>query len=470
MNRSILIVICDFLLVSLLVFSSVDINQVASDGAARINRTEPATNRVTGGSDLAAVMKLALDDEQKRRDLLQAELAKTRLTAGEREKELQTSQQELQAFQQRLQTTERERAGLEQQFTAAQTNLASLSEAVRISAADASISKDKLAEMEAQLRKRAEEAVALQQRLAQLAQSNQNVVSEKQRLATQLQVAEVEKRHATEQVVAMKEQVQVERAEKAKLAEGVKTLASNSTQLAQEIRENRPLAPNTIFDEFRANRVRASINAFRPGLFDTDERKTTGSVLVASGTNIFALAHVADTPLTFWTPGAQWQTLTGTLEHEATEVPIRALAFMFQDPRVVFMPVSAAEAQRLGPKVYRISDTPFKFQDAVLIGMGENYYGECRVEIDPGLPAYVKLDRNLLKGLFGKFNPSRGDLVLSKSGELLGVMVNNTYCLLLKEFEATATFNFGPDMGTQNTGNTLSALHSVVQNLPLKLQ
>jgi len=29
MNRSILIVICDFLLVSLLVFSSVDINQVA---------------------------------------------------------------------------------------------------------------------------------------------------------------------------------------------------------------------------------------------------------------------------------------------------------------------------------------------------------------------------------------------------------------------------------------------------------
>lgn len=470
MNRSILIVICDFLLISLLVFSSVDINQVANDGQAQTMRTEQATNRVDGGSDLAAVMKLALDDEQKRRELLLGELAKTRATASEREKELQSSQQELQSSQQRLLTTEQQRAGLQQQFAATQTNLATLGQQVRVSSADATISKAKLAAMEAELRKRAEEAAALQQRLAQLAQSNQNVLSEKQRLANQLQVAEVEKRHATEQVVAMKEQVQVERAEKAKLAEGVKALATNSTQLAQEIRENRPLAPNTIFDEFMANRVRASFNAFRPGLFDTNERKTTGSVLVASGTNIFALAHVADTPLTFSVPGAQWKTLTGTLAQDSAEVPIRALSFLLQDPRVVFMPVSASEAQRLRAKIYRLSDTPFKFQDVVLVGVGENYYGECRFEIDPSAPAYVKLDRNLLKGLFGKFNPSRGDLVLSKTGELLGVMANNTYCLLLKNFDATATFDFGPDVRAQNTGDTLSALYSVVQQMPSKLQ
>jgi hypothetical protein len=463
MNRSILIVICDFLLVSLLVFSSVDINQVATDGQAQPLRTEPATNRVDGGSDLTAVMKLALEDEQKRRELLLGELAKTRATANEREKQLQTAEQQ-------LQTTEQQRTSLQRQFTAAQTNLETLSQQVRASSADATISKEKLAALEAELRKRAEEAAALQQRLAQLAQSNQNVLSEKQQLATRLQVAEVEKRHAAEQVVAMKEQVQVERAEKAKLAEGIKALATNSTQLAQELRENRPLAPNTIFDEFMANRVRASFNAFRPGLFDTNERKTTGSVLVASGTNIFALAHVEDTPLTFWVPGAQWKTLTGTLAHDSADVSIRALSFLLQDPRVVFMPVSAPEAQRLRAKIYHISDTPFKFQDAVLVGVGESYYGECRFEIDPSVSAYVKLDRSLLKGLFGKFNPSRGDLVFSKTGELLGVMANNTYCLLIKNFDAMATFDFGPDVRAQNTGDTLAALYSVVQQMPLKLQ
>jgi len=136
----------------------------------------------------------------------------------------------------------------------------------------------------------------------------------------------------------------------------------------------------------------------------------------------------------------------------------------------VFMPVSAAEAQKLGGKVYRISNTPFKFQDAVLVGAGEGYYGECKFEIDLSAPAYVKLDRSVLKGLFGKFNPSRGDLVFSKTGELLGIMANNTYCLVMHNFNGMATLTFGQDVRAQNTAGTLAALYSVVQQMPLKLQ
>ena len=75
-----------------------------------------------------------------------------------------------------------------------------------------------------------------------------------------------------------------------------------------------------------------------------------------------------------------------------------------------------------------------------------------------------------MKGLFGKFNPSRGDLVFSKMGDLLGIMVNNTYCLLIKNFDASATFDFGADVRGQNTGNTLAALDAVVQQMPSKLQ
>jgi hypothetical protein len=463
MNRSILIVICDFLLVSLLVFSTVDINEVAEEGRTRPMTATVATNQADSGRDLTAVMKLALADEQKRREQLLGELAQTRETASEREKQVQS-------FEQRLQTAEQQRAGLQQQFAAAQTNIATLSQQVLASSTDATMTKEKLAAMEAELRQRAEEAAALQKQLAQLAQSNQAVLSEKQQLATQLQVAEVEKRHAAEQVVAMKEQVKVEREEKAKLVEGVKALATNSTQLVQEIRENRPLAPNTIFEDFAANRVRASFNAFRSGLFDTNKRKETGTVLVTDGTNTFALCHVEDTPLTFWIPGTQWEGLTGALTRGATDVPIHALSFHLQDPRVVFAPVSTDEARKLGSKVYRISDTPFKFQDAVLVGATESYYGECRFEIDVSASAYVKLDRNVVKGWFGKFNPSRGDLVFSRTGELLGIMANNTYCLLIHDFNAMATFNFGPDVRAQNTGNTLAALYSVVQQMPQKLQ
>ncbi|HEX5219806.1 MAG TPA: hypothetical protein VFZ59_09585 [Verrucomicrobiae bacterium] len=463
MNRSILIVIVDFLLVSLLAFSSADINKLAEDNPAPRVGLEISTNQPDSGKDLAAVMKIALDDEQKRRELLLSELKQTKESAGEREKQLA-------AYQQRLEATEQQRASLQQQFASAQTNIEVLSRQVQASVSDASISKEKLAAMEAELRKRAEEAAAMQKQLSHLAQSNQMVLSEKQQLATKLQVAEVEKRHATEQVVAMKEQVKVEREEKAKLVEGVKALATNSTTLAQEIRENRPLSPNTIFDEFNENRVQANLAAFRSGLFDTNKRRVAGTVLVTDGTNTFALCHVEDTPLALWTPGTQWESLTGTLSRSLTDVPVHALSFHLQDPRIVFMPVSGAEAKKLGAKIYRISNTPFKFQDAVLIGTGEGYYGECKFEIDPSTPAYVKLDRSMLRGLFGKFNPSRGDLVLSKTGELLGIMANSTYCLLIHNFDATATFDFGPDVRKQNTGSTLSTLYAVVQQMPSKLQ
>jgi hypothetical protein len=82
----------------------------------------------------------------------------------------------------------------------------------------------------------------------------------------------------------------------------------------------------------------------------------------------------------------------------------------------------------------------------------------------------VKLDHNLLKGLFGKFNPSRGDLVFSRTGELLGIMVNNTYCLTVRNFAAAATFTFGQDLHNQHTGGTLSQLYGYVFQLPLRFQ
>ena len=85
-------------------------------------------------------------------------------------------------------------------------------------------------------------------------------------------------------------------------------------------------------------------------------------------------------------------------------------------------------------------------------------------------PEYVKLDRSVLKGLFGQFNPSRGDLVFSKNGELLGVMANNTYCLKLRDFNSVATLRFGQDVRGQRTGDTLTKLYAFIAQKPSKLQ
>ena len=116
MNRSILIVICDFLLVSLLAFSSADINRAVDEGTRPQMRLDMATNAADSGKDLTAVMKLALEQERKGRDQLLGELTRAREEAAqeqnllqererllqEREKQVQTFQQEVQNVQQAL--------------------------------------------------------------------------------------------------------------------------------------------------------------------------------------------------------------------------------------------------------------------------------------------------------------------------------------------------------------------------------
>ena len=134
------------------------------------------------------------------------------------------------------------------------------------------------------------------------------------------------------------------------------------------------------------------------------------------------------------------------------------------------MPLTKAEAAQLGCKVYPVSSDPYKFQDAVLVGAQEGYYGQCSFQIDLNTPEYVRLDRSLLKGLFGEFNPSRGDLVFSRNGELLGIMANGTYCLMMHEFAASGTLQFGKDGRGQHTGTILAEMFNYVFNLPSKLQ
>ncbi len=495
MNRTILIVICDFLLVSLLAFSTVDINKVADEGTPRNVQTQILTNQADAGKDLTAVMRMALEEERKNREQLLGELNRTRDTAGkqqtilsDREKQLQTFQQELQAkeakYQQELQTREQQAQKLQQlqaalqqedatlrsQLATAQTNLQSLNDRLQTTAAETVLSKEKLAAMQAEVKKQSDQTTALQQQLAHLQKTNEVVLAEKQQLANQLQVAEVERRHASEQVARMQDEVKAEREEKAKLADGVKTLAAKSGQLEQEIRENRPLAPNTIYSEFVSNRVESRFEAFRTGIIDSRKRREGSTLLASNGTNTFALCHVQDTPLTLFNPGTDWESLTGNLVRGSTSVPIASISFHMQDPRVVLIPVTEPQARSLGCKVYRISANPFKFQDAVLVGTREDYYGECKFEIDVSTPEYLKLDRSFVRGLFGKFNPSRGDLVFSKTGELLGIMANSTYCLMLHSFDAAGTLQFGPDVKALHTGVTLGLLYNQVAQMQQKLQ
>ena len=476
MNRSILIIICDFLLVTLVAFSNFD----AEEAPKAETRLATVAKPVGGSADMVGTLKIALEDEKQSRDKLTQDLRAQEQAVAEREQRIKKFQTDLRKTEDQAKQIEQERTALAQQFASVQTNLKDMQGKLTAASTENVLSKEKLAALEADLKRREQEALALQQKLSDTEKAAQTTLAEKQQLSARLQVSEAEKNLTREQVADLRTTVAAEREDKAKLqattstlATNVGTLAQKSGELTQEIRDHRALAPNAIFSQFLSNRITARFEAVRSGLFGRDvvKGKLSQCIMFTEGSQVFVLFHIDDTPLMIWNPGTDWNKITAVLERGPTRYGGVRLSFLAQDPRVVVIPVGEAQAKQYGVKIYKAAADPFKFQEAVIVGATEGYYGECKFSIEAGTPPqYVKVDRNLLKGLFGKFNPSRGDLVFTKSGELLGIMVNGEYCAVLNQVTPTRTIQLGDTVASQQTGQMLSQLYDRVFQMPLKLQ
>jgi hypothetical protein len=321
----------------------------------------------------------------------------------------------------------------------------------------------------------------MEEQLGELERSNRLVVAEQLRLGSDLRVAETEKRSAAAAAAQAQEQVKIATEEKAKLLEGfkeIKELAAQSKAAAHEVHEMHEvigLSANAIYADFLTNRLEARFSAFRsPGLIPFvggAHEKKAQTVLVSDTTNCYVLCHIEDTPLELKEQSTDWEGLTGSLlAHNTESIAVRAIRFYSNDPRVLFIPVTADEARRLGAKAYRVAADPNKLQDAVLVSTRGDYYGECRFQVDLPNPLYVKLEAIPGKGAIGKFNPAAGDFVFSRADELIGIMVNGSYCLKLCSFEFLNAIQLGEDVRGQHTALTLSGFYTQIHNLPGKLQ
>jgi len=212
MNRSILIVICDFLLVSLLAFSTVDINKLPQANASRPLKLEMATNAPANGrQDLGDVMRLALDEERKNRDVLVGELSRARETVGQRDQQIQLFQSQLVSNGERTAQLQMQQTNLMREFSVAQSNIENLNQQLRATTVESVISKEQRAAMEAEARKQSEKASLLEKQLAQVQNSNQLVLSEREALANQLRMSEAANRSAIAQMSQMQEEVDAQR-------------------------------------------------------------------------------------------------------------------------------------------------------------------------------------------------------------------------------------------------------------------
>ena len=464
MNKTLLLIICDFLLLNLLALTRWE--RVEPPRAMQAPVPELAANAVTKDQDLVETMRLSLADEQTQREQLAEKLNATDTALAAREQSLAAAQAE--------------RAKLAAAVTESQRNIADLGKRFAVATQEATMTKDQLTQLQRELTEKQAEAerqklVFEKQLEVQKAEAQKQIGS----LTMAVVVAEQEKKDLREKAETLQTQVAVERTERAKvqetatqLAQGVGQLAEKSGELTKEIRDNRPINANVLFNEFLANRVSTTFAATHKGFLGAVNRtKEAQTVLVTDGRQIYALLHVADTVFSFRENGDNWEKFSIKFARPpGYRSSAGALHFLAHDPRVIVIPIEASQAAALGAKVYPLATDPFKFPDAVLINGGGKGYGEVGFKLDAAEQNFVRVDNRFFKRLFGDFAPSRGDLVFSKTGELLGIMVNSDYCALLKDFTPLATIRTGDDILAQQTGALLDSLSARVLALPPKLQ
>jgi hypothetical protein len=455
-NKTLLLIICDFLLLNLLALTNWERAEPVRPPGKPLPSVR-ASDASSKDDDLVSVMKLSLEDEQARRDQLSQQLQSAQTTLQQRE-------QNLSQVSSTLAETQKSAADLSQKYAAA--------------AQDATLTKEQLAKLQRDLEARQAETARQKEQLAALEKQQAEAREKIENLNVAVKVSEQEKQLLRATADSLKTQVEAERQDRLKvqetttqLAQGVGHLAENSSALTKEIRENRPINLNVLFNDFLANRVLTTFAASRPGLFGSINRgKQSRTVFVTDGKETVALLHIDDTPFTLGEIGWDWNTLRADFSKSGYQASAPALSFLAVDPRVAVLPVTPKQVAALGVKPYQIALEPFKFPDAVLISNGGAGYGEVPFKLDPTNPSYVRMDNRLVRRLFGDFAPSRGDLVLSKTGELLGIMVNSDYCALVTNFLPAQTIRTGDDLATRPTGDQFTDLIKRLHRLPMRLQ
>lgn len=462
MNKTLLLIICDFLLLNLLALTrweKAEPTHTQLDTAApRSAAAAPAVN-----ADMVELMRVSLEDEQAARERLASQLASAQDMLSERERNVAALQQQRSQLEGALSATQQSAKELEKRYSAA--------------AQEAFLTKEQLAKLQRELDEKRAEAERQQAELARMERQNAEARQRIENLNVAVRVAEQEKQLIAQNLAEARQQVELERLERARvqeqtaqLAQGVGQLAEKSGQLTQELRENRPINPNLIFTEFLANRVQTSLTARRSGLFGPVVRdRTAQTVLVSDGAQVYALMHLSDTPFSLTEAPTDYDQVSGRLTRGSFNAPLAELRFLRLDPRVVVAPVDASLAGLMGAKIYQLAKEPFKFPEAVLVRADDGRYGDTPFRIDAANAGYVKLDNRITTRLFGEIAPKRGDLVFSKTGELIGLMVNSDYCALLGDFGAAHVLKTG-DNPEPKTSQLLSDLQTRWSRLPIKLQ
>ncbi|MDQ8185932.1 hypothetical protein [Pelagicoccus sp. SDUM812002] len=493
MNKTLLLILCDFLLLTIIsMWKTEEEPPPPSEAPSSESDSVNVSTMAMMEQDLLDTLKFSLEEEQAERNELTEDLEAKAAEIAKREEELSQRQQRIQNLENTLTEAEqrerelaaerealaREAEELENQVTAVRTDYTSVSQKLAETQKEALENQAQSRLLQQELEKKladieAKEA-ALEERDKALAATQRQM----QELDVQFKMKDQENSFLKNSVSSLKGEVVAEREERLRLqeqstvlAQGVSDLAASSQDLRQELRSNFEINANQLFSDFKNNQIRANFSAIelmRNRFVNTEE--TTSTVLVSDGTNVYAIAHMDSLPFGLKTVPDTVRQMKLNLSRRGETVASDTMQFLMLDPRITVIPLTPEEAELLGGKPYLTAIEPFKFAEAVLVNRQGDYYGEVEFKLDADTPGFVKMQNRIFSSIFGEFSPSTGDLVLSKTGELLGVMVNRRYCALVNNFVPASTLDLSVRLDTGELQTTLRLLNNRLNGFPNPLQ
>ena len=149
---------------------------------------------------------------------------------------------------------------------------------------------------------------------------------------------------------------------------------------------------------------------------------------------------------------------------------MNSMSFDAQDPRVVMMPVTRADAQNWVAKFTACRPTPYKFQDAVLIGANGGYYGRMQFSDRTEHAAIREAGPQFTEGIVRQIQPVARRSGFQPQRRIAGHHGQQHLLPDHSPFHRAATFPFNQNLASRHTSETLSELYSYVFQLPLRLQ
>jgi len=498
MNRSLLLVVCDFLLLSIISLARFDVppDAILAKDDEKIVHKE-VIERVSDGenyddvvAELEATNETLEANLNQDKDTLQEEKLRLESEIAERRRELEEKEaliaqkdevisenkEDIEEAARLAAQLEKDKADIERRREDLLARNAAAKKELEVLAANLNDAKKKADELAAAKERTEKEAADARVDLARAeeiakakttaaSKAEENLVAERERADALVEttaklddkitaldsgIREVGStvKSVNEDLAGVRETVQNVSEEVAGVGDKVQTVTDNVVAIQQNVAETaaeqkealasisvrQAKSLNEIYTKYESNKVSLSMTFRHKGGFlgaEKSETFETDTIILAEGAFAYALVHAKNSPFRLEPTPRKLLEVSGTITGTGISEPIAVneVAFM-DDPRILIVPlyVNPRELEAKNSiKFFNAPKNPHMFAEAVVVDSDKKNFCQTDFTRDGSDGRYVRVKHNRFAWATGKFDPGKGDLVFAKSGEVLGIMVNNDY-------------------------------------------